>query len=216
MLVADLFLQLEASDQMIRIHPDRQPTMFHYATISHAEVALLRQIRQVIRLGHLKAIEARQMVLDQGSVSVPADSLFIDCTASAVEPRPVLPIFQGNQIVLQLVRAPLPTFSSALTAYVEAHYPDDATKNRLCATVPFPDHVDGYPASVAVSMANQAQWSQDKQLRQWVRNSRLDGFGKMVSEVDPTDTAKLALLARLRQSAMAAMVNLPNLMGRSA
>ena len=123
---------------------------------------------------------------------------------------------EGNQIVLQLVRAPLPTFSSALTAYVEAHYPDDATKNRLCATVPFPDHVDGYPASVAVSMANQAQWSQDKQLRQWVRNSRLDGFGKMVSEVDPTDTAKLALLARLRQSAMAAMVNLPNLMGRSA
>lgn len=213
--VHDLFVKLEAADQMLRIDRDQQPSMFHYATISHAEVALLRQIRQVIRLGHLKAIDAGQMVLAQGSVPVAPGTLFIDCTASAVEPRPMLPIFQGNQIVLQLVRAPLPTFSSALTAYVEAHYPDDATKNRLCATVPFPDSPAGYPASVGVSMSNQAQWAQDKLLRQWVRNSRLDGFGKMVAEVDPMDTAKLALLGRFRESAMAAMANLPRLIGRS-
>lgn len=214
--VSDLFLRLEASGQMLRIDPARMPTMFHYATISRAEVELLRQIRQVVRLGHLQQAGVSEMVLDQGRVPVPAGCLYIDCTASAVEPRPVRPIFQGPEIVLQLVRAPLPTFSAALTAWVEAHHTDDATKNRLCATVPFPDGIEGYPASVAVSMSNQAQWSQDKLLRQWVRNSRLDGFGKMVSEVDPSDSAKMELLARLRQSAMAAMANMPRLMQRGA
>ncbi|MCA0215682.1 MAG: NAD(P)-binding protein [Proteobacteria bacterium] len=214
--VQDLFLRLEAAQQMFRIYPDQTPTMFHYATMSQGEVAQLRQITRVIRMGHLRAIEPTQMVLAQGTVPVAHGTLFIDCTASAVEPRPMQPIFQGGQIVLQLVRAPLPTFSAALTAYVEAHYPDDAVKNNLCQTVPFPNGVEGYPASVAVSMANQFKWSQDKALRQWVRNSRLDGFGKLIAEVDPADTEKLAILARFKQCAMAAMGNMPRLMGAAA
>jgi hypothetical protein len=211
--VPDLFLRLEAAGQMFRIDPAQTPTMFHYATISQGEVALLRQITRVIRMGHLQALEPTQMVLAQGTVPVAPGTLFIDCTASAVEPRPMQPIFQDGQIVLQLVRAPLPTFSAALTAYVEAHYPDDAVKNGLCKTVPFPDGIEGYPASVAVSMGNQFKWSQDKGLRQWIRNSRLDGFGKMVSEIDAADTDKMAVLARLRQCALAAMGNAPRLMG---
>jgi len=211
--VQDLFLRLEAAQQMFRIYPDQVPTMFHYATISQGEVALLRQITRVIRLGHLRALEPAQMVLAQGTVPVAPGTLFIDCTASAVEPRPIQPIFQDGQIVLQLVRAPLPTFSAALTAFVEAHYPDDATKNSLCQTVPFPDGVEGYPASVAVSMMNQFKWSQDKALRQWVRSSRLDGFGNMIAALDPADTEKMAVLARFKQSAQAAMANVPRLMG---
>lgn len=214
--VQDLFHRLEAAGQMLRIDAQQEPTMFHYATISQGEVALLRQITRVVRMGHLQSIEPAQMALAQGTVPVEPGTLFIDCTASAVEPRPVLPIYQGSQIVLQLVRAPLPTFSAALAAYVEAHYPDDATKNRLCTTVPFPDGVEGYPASVAVSMSNQFKWSQDKALRQWVRNSRLDGFGKMVSEVPESDTEKMAVLARFKQSAQAAMANMPRLMGARA
>ncbi len=211
--VPDLFLRLESAQQMFRIDPARTPTMFHYATISQGEVAMLRQITRVIRMGHLQAIEPARMVLAEGTVAVAPDTLFIDCTASAVEPRPVQPIFQPGRIVLQLVRAPLPTFSAALTAYVEAHYPDDATRNNLCATVPFPDGIEGYPASVAVSMANQFKWSQDKGLRQWIRASRLDGFGKMIGELDPADTEKMALLAKLKQCSMAAMGNMPRLMG---
>ncbi|MGE0331852.1 MAG: NAD(P)-binding protein [Ramlibacter sp.] len=214
--VQDLFLRLEAAQQMLRIDPDQMPSMFHYATMSQGEVALLRQITRVIRMGHLRAIEPTRMVLAQGTEPVAPGTLFVDCTASAVAPRPLQPIFQGGQIVLQLVRAPLPTFSAALTAYVEAHYPDDTVKNDLCQTVPFPDGVEGYPASVAVSMTNQFKWSQDKALRQWIRNSRLDGFGKMIAEVDPADTEKMAILARFRQCAMEAMGNVPRLMRAAA
>jgi hypothetical protein len=61
-------------------------------------------------------------------------------------------------------------------------------------------------------MMNQYHWSQDKSLRQWIRNSRLDGFGKMISDLDKADAEKMAVMARLRTNAMAAIANMPKLM----
>jgi hypothetical protein len=78
------------------------------------------------------------MTLERGEVRVEPGALFVDCTASAVEPRPLQPIFQDGRIVLQLVRVPQPTFSAAIIAYVEVHGGDDARKNRLCAPAPVP------------------------------------------------------------------------------
>jgi len=210
--VDDLFERLEASDQMMRIDPQRKPTMFHYATLARGEVDLLRRITQVIRMGRVQAIEPAEMVLDQGRVPVAANTLFIDCTASAVEARPAQPIFQGDKLVLQIVRMPLPTFSAALVAYVEAHHDDDAVKNQLCATIAFPHAIEAYPACVMGNMMNQFKWGQDKALRQWLRNSRLDGFGKMIAGIDPADEEKMAIMARFKAGAMAAMGNLPKLM----
>ena len=212
--IDDLFERLEACDTMLRIDTARKPSMFHFATISKGEVELLRTIHNVIRLGRVQSIEADAVVLDQGRVPLPADTLCIDCTASAVEQRPIAPIFQGNKLLLQLVRVPLLTFSAALIAYVEAHYEDDATKNRLCGTVPFPDSPDSYPRSIMANMMNQYHWSQDKVLRNWIRDSRLDGFGKLVASADPADQDKQAILLKLKECAMAAMANIPKLKGR--
>ena len=211
--VEDLFLRLEACGTLLRIDPSRTPTMFHLATVSDREVAELRRIQQVVRLGRVQALEPGRMVLDQGSVPVEPGTLFIDCTASAVEPRPHMPIFQGNQIVLQMVRLPQPAFSAAITAYVEAHYDSDAEKNRLCGSVPFPHTLADYPKSLMVGMWNQAQWGQDKALRQWVRESRLDGFGKLMSSAPKDDVDKQAVIAAFREQAMAAMANIPRLLG---
>ncbi len=210
--VDDLFDRLEAQGAMLRIYPDHRPGMFHYATISKGEIAVLRRITQVIRMGRVKSIGLDTMVLDQGSVAVTPNTLFIDCTASAVEKRDVQPIFQGNKIVCQLVRVPLPTFSAALVAYVEAHYDDDTHKNQLCGTVPFPDTLDGYPRSAMANMMNQFQWGQDKVLRNWIKDCRLDGFGKLVSGVDKADAAKQAVLVKLKTQAMAAMGNIMKMM----
>jgi hypothetical protein len=151
-------------------------------------------------------------------VTLPADALYIDCTASAVAVREneVQPIFQGDRIVLQLVRLPQPAFSAALVAYVEARYEGDVQKNRLCATVPFPHTMAGYARSVLVNMGNQFHWGQDKELRQWVCASRLDGFGKLMSGIDPQDTAKQDIMARFREQAVAAMANLPRLIAADA
>jgi len=142
--------------------------------------------------------------------------LYVDCSASAVEPRAPQKIFQGGKIVLQLVRLPQPAFSAALTAYVEAHYADDAEKNRLCATVPFPHTLNTYARAMLVNMMNQHQWGQDKALRNWIRNCRLDGFGRLMAEIDPADTEKMSILLRLKEQAAAAVGNLRKLAAAAA
>ena len=207
----DLFLRLEACGAVLRIHPEHTPSMFHLATVTPGEVEVLRGIRNVVRMGRVQALEADHMLLDHGRVPVAPDTLFIDCTASAVEPRAPQPVFQGDRIVLQIVRLPQPAFSAALTAYVEAHYEGDDLKNRLCGAVPFPHTLDDYPRAMWASMTNQFHWGQDKVLRQWIRESRLDGFGKLMTGIAPEDTEKQAILARLKEQAMAAMANLPRL-----
>jgi hypothetical protein len=206
----DLFARLENAGIMLRIHRDVQPTMFHYATISEAEVAALRTIGDVIRLGHVRRIAPDRITLDGGEVAL-ADALYIDCTASAVERRPPVPIFQPDRIVCQLVRAPQPAFSAALVAYVEARYEDDETRNALLATVPFPDRPEDYARTVLANLRNEAAWGKDPSLRSWIRSSRLDGFGKIVDAVASDDRDKMAVLGRIRDAALPAAANLRRL-----
>ncbi len=214
--VDDIFAQLEAAGVVMRIDQARQPGMFHYATISEGEVTELRRITNVIRLGRVQSVEANRLRLDDGEVPMEPGTLYIDCTASAVEPRPTVPMFRPDRITPQLVRVPQPAFSAALVAYVEAHYDDDEVKNRLCAPVPFPHQLSDYPRTNAVNMMNQFQWMQDKPLSRWIRNSRLDGFGKLIAAVDPADAERIALLEKLRGNAMGAMANLQRLAAASA
>lgn len=214
--VEDLFLRLEAAGSVMRIHRDRLPTMFHLATVSPGEVEVLGRIEQVIRLGRVRRVEATRLVLEQGEVAVAPGALFIDCTASAVEPRPAQPIFQPGRIVPQMVRLPQPAFSAALIGWVEAHKASDEEKNALCRTVPFPYTMADYPATMLVNLANQAAWGRDPGLRAWMRTSRLDGFGAMVSQVDPQDAAKIAILSRLKSLAGPAMENLTRLAAAAA
>ncbi|NKB15890.1 MAG: hypothetical protein HC774_01555 [Sphingomonadales bacterium] len=196
---------------MLRIDPAQTPGMFHYATISEGEVDQLRRISNVIRMGRVQSVAADRLVLDGGSVAIAPGTLFIDCTASAVEPRATVPMFQDGRITPQLVRVPQPAFSAAVVAYVEAHYDGDAAKNRLCAPVPFPHDIADYPRTNAVNMMNQFNWMQDAALNRWIRTSRLDGFGKLLAAVDPADSGRMALVERMRGNAMGAMANLQRL-----
>lgn len=209
--VDDLFLRLEAYGAVTRIDREQTPTMFHLATVSPGEVDVLRQVRDVVRLGRVRQLHADRMVLEHGAVEVGADALFVDCTASAVTRRPVQPVFSGDTIVLQMLRLPQPAFSASLIGYVESHYDDEQHKNLLCSAVPFPNALDDYPAAMVTSMWNQFHWSQDEALRRWIRQNRLDGFGRLIAESDRADEHKQAVLARYKQQAAAAMTNLSTL-----
>jgi hypothetical protein len=212
--IEEVFLKLEALGQVIRIDPEHNPTMFHYATISSGEVDLLRTIKQVIRKGRVLSIGPDAMVLAQGQMPMDPGTLYVDCTASSITTSRIAgPVFQDDRIHIQLLRAPLVALSAALTAYVEVHGGDEANKNKLCTPVPFPQNLAGYARATHASMMNQYHWSQDKALRQWIRNSRLDGFGKMIADLDKADAAKMEVMGRLRTSAMAAIANMPRLMG---
>lgn len=212
----DLFARLEACGVLLRVDPTRTPSMFHFATVTPAEVEVLRRIRNVVRMGRVQAVGHDHMVLAEGRIAVEPGTLFIDCTASAVEPRASTPVFQGDRIVLQVVRAPQPAFSAALIAYVEAHYESDEQKNRLCGSVQFPHTLGGYAGAMLTSMRNQFQWGQDKDLRQWIRGTRLDGFGKLMASAARDDVDKQAVIARLKEHAPAAMANLARLAAGAA
>jgi hypothetical protein len=214
--IDDLYLRLEACGALLRIDRERMPTMFHLATLSEAELAVLRTVRNVVRLGRVTALDAAGMRLEKGSVAVEPGTLFVDCTASAVHYKDPAPVFQGGRIVVQLLRAPLVAFSAALTACVEARYVDEAHKNRLCNPVPFPRTLADYPRTVAVNMSNQLQWGQDATLRQWIRECRLDGFGRLAGGADKADVEKQAILARLKTQAQAAAANMPRLLAAAA
>jgi hypothetical protein len=211
--VADLFLRLEASGYMHRISRDVLPSMFHYAIASAAEITLLQSIGDVIRHGRVLALEPDRMVLEQATLATKPGTLFIDCTASAVERRPPVPVFQPGKIVPQMIRLPQPAFSAAMIAWVEAHIEGEAAQNALTMAVPLPDGIEDFPRAALVNIFNQGTWSQHPELMQWIVDCRLDGFSAVIRDVRPNETAKVAILQQLRPAAMAAMANLQRLIG---
>lgn len=209
--VDEIFERLEMAGIMLRIDPTVRPNMFHYATISEGEIADLRRVTNVIRMGRVTGIARDGLTMQHGFVAMPEGTLYIDCTASAVEHKPTRPIFEDGLITPQLVRVPQPAFSAALIAYVEAHYGDDAEKNRLCQPVPFTHNLSDYPRTNIANMTNQYNWMQDKALSRWIRDSRLDGFGKVLGAIERGDAAKMDVITKMRSFAFPAMANLQKL-----
>ena len=206
--IEDMFDRLEAAGYFLRLDPDIRPQMFHGATVSRMELETLRQIKTVIRKGRVKTISANTIVLDEGEIAITPDHVLVDCSARAVSNDAIVPVFQGEKIVLQMVRSYQPVFSAAFIAHIEAAYEDEAEQNRLCGVVPLPNHDTDFIRFTVAFMMNQYNWSQIPELRAWLRTNRLDGFSSLISNIDPEDTEKTAILQGMRQSAPAAVAKL--------
>ena len=206
--VDDMFDRLEACGYFLRIDGDVRPRMFHGATVSEAELAQLRRIRNIIRMGRVTSIEADRIVLQEGEIPTGPEQLHVDCSASAISNFEIKPIFQGDTITPQMVRSYQPVFSAAFIAHIEARFEDDKEKNRLCGVVPLPNHDTDFLHFTSAFMQNQYNWGQDEELRGWLRNNRLDGFSKMVSEIAEDDHEKRDVMRRLRNASMPAAMKL--------
>ena len=210
----DMFEKLEQAGVLMRIDPSVKPQMFHGATVSEAELAELRKVKNVIRMGRVSSIDANEIVLEQGSLPTPSNTLFVDCSASAVTPRPATPIFDGDLITIQTVRSFQPVFSGAFVAHIEASYEDEKKKNALCTIVPLPNHDTDWLLCTAGQMANQFTWSQEPGLKEWLVKNRLDGFSALMNNVDPNDAEKMQIIGRIRANAGAAMQNIQRLVAQ--
>lgn len=207
----DLFDKLESCGYFLRIDPDQRPEMFHGATISTAELEILRTIKDVVRLGRITHLGSDQIDFQKGSLPVAENTLFVDCSARPVEDLPDdVPVFADNVITPQMVRSYQPVFSAALAAHVELNYEGDDEKNRLCAVVPPPEADTDFAHFTAIALTNQYNWSQDSDLSKWILNNRLDGFSKMARGAEGNDE-KMALLNRMRSNGVAAVMNLMKL-----
>ncbi len=211
--IENMFDRLEACGYFLRIDKSVRPKMFHGATISRAELEELCRIKNIIRMGRIKQITKDEIILDEGAIATSADTVHVDCSARAVDNEEIVPVFQGELIVPQMVRSYQPVFSAALIAHVEAAYEGDEEKNRLCGVVPLPNHDTDYIRFTAAFMMNQYNWGQDKGISQWLLKNRLDGFSDMVTSVSKEDTEKRAVLNRIRKNAPMAVMKLQQYLG---
>ncbi len=65
-----------------------------------------------------------------------------------------------------------------------------------------------------MNMVNQFQWSRDPGIRQWMIDSRLDGFSAVIAEISKDDTEKQAVLKAFRGFARQAPENINRLIAQ--
>jgi hypothetical protein len=135
----DLFLRLEDAGVMLRIDRSVTPTMAKTPTLGEWELDLLRTIENVVRLGHVRGVTSREIVLDGGSFAITPKTLVVHCAASGLAYPPVVPLWQPDAIRLQTIRVGFPCFCAALAGFVEATRDDDGERNRLCPPNNLPD-----------------------------------------------------------------------------
>lgn len=214
--IEDMFDRVEAAGIFTRIDESIRPTMFHGATISDPELAELRKIKNVIRKGRIQRIEPDQIIMDEATLPSDPNTLFVDCSACAVGNSEETTVFQGDTIRLQTVRTVQPVFSAAFIAHIELTRETEDEKNRLCAVVPLPNHDTDWVRMQNAFMMNQYNWSQEKDLRAWLRDNRLDGYSQLTTGIAEDDTEKLAIMKRLRDNAIPSVMKLQEYMAQIA
>jgi hypothetical protein len=172
--IDELFERLEASGRLVRIDPSAAATMYRGTMLSGRELDALRQIEDVVRLGHVRRIEADRIVLERGETDTSSDVLHVDCTALGLKNRPSTPIFEPGRIVLQQVRQLSPCFNAALVAFVEAHRDDDEQKNRLCPPNAYPSTREDWPRMVTRTWSSAGRWLREPDISAWIASSRLN------------------------------------------
>jgi hypothetical protein len=214
--VQELMLRLEAAGEWMRIDPSVLPTVYHGATLSQAELAQLRRIHGIIRLGHVKAIDAAQIHLEQGSIPLPPGTLVVDCSAAGIPSVESVPVWAGDRITPQWLRSFGTCFSAAFIAHVEATVDDDAEKNALCTPIVPPTLATDWLRMLDVSMKNQQRWSRQPGLQQWLAASRLNALFHPAARIQPDETGKIALMQRYRQAIKPAVARMSEMMSNLA
>ncbi|EAQ28100.1 hypothetical protein NAP1_10913 [Erythrobacter sp. NAP1] len=207
----EMFEKLDERGTMLRIDPEVTPKMFHYAVISEAEVALLRQITNVHRGRRVTALEPEAMLFGDERVELPENTLFINCTASAVpfEQRAnTRPFFDGDTITLQLAQTPFVPYSASLAAFLEANFETDEERNALCPPAPLTDTTDTYPYAVMANLMSTAILSNNEKTNAFNAKSRLHPTGPAVAEMIANNDPRLAALSKV---APAIQANMPGI-----
>jgi hypothetical protein len=214
--LAHLFELLENKGALQRLDRGINPSIFRCATVSQDELALLRSIRDIVRLGRVQRLEPTQIMLAEGTVPADPDTLYVDCSAAAIQMPPKLPVFDGDTINLFMVRTCQPTFSGAVIAYVESHFSDQAEQNALCAVVPIAEYPLDWLRMWLVTLANLGRWNRDPAMAAWLRQCRLNGAAVMMRGVAPDDEARMGLAKANGPKAGAAVPKLQALLAGAA
>ena len=177
--VDSLLERLEGCGRLVRIDPSRPAAMFRGTMLSSPELQALREIQDVVRLGHVRRIEPGRILLTHGEIETVRSTVHVDCTALGLSDAPAIPVFQHGLIVLQQVRHLSPCFNAALIGFVESERDDDEEKNRLCPPNPYPQSVEDWPRMTATTWKAEGRWLREPDLAEWIAGCRLNLLGAL-------------------------------------
>jgi hypothetical protein len=211
--IDDLFARLETTGVLTRIDPRIKPTMYRCAIVSDAELDQLRRVTNVVRKGHVNAIEADRIILDEGAIPTSLPHIHVHCSADGIPRLPEQSIFQGNRIKVQYVRTCQPTFSGAFVAHVEATLSSDEEKNALCRPVQIPDTPIDWLRMILTNFQNRMAWQNTAGILQWLYDARLDGYtGMFVRAEQEARPENKAIIERFRQALQPGLAQIAKLL----
>lgn len=170
----DLLLVLEQEGLLLRIDETVEPGSYRGAIISDRELAQMRRIANVVRLGYVRRIGRYRIMLDEGTIPTGPGRLHVHCAASGLSKAPETPIFAGDRIVPQQVKFGMVPLCAALVAHVEATRDDEQEKNRLCRPVRMPDAATDWLVMTLRSMKADYLHNRDADMVQWLDGCRLN------------------------------------------
>jgi hypothetical protein len=170
--IDEVYLQLERQGIVCRIDTSVLPKKWRCATVDDKELAAMRRIENVVRMGRVQRVSRTEIKLHGGTIETVEDSLFIDCTANGLAKSDPQPVYSSGQVVLQPVFMCQQTFSAALIAHLELMDMSDEKRNAICAAVPHPELKEDLLAALLTSTRNVINWNRYMPL--WVRRSRLN------------------------------------------
>src|SRR6202048_3458905 len=192
--ISDLVERLESTGRLVRIDPSWSATMYRGTMLSSRELGAVRQIKDVLRLRHVRRVEADRILLDRGEAATRPEVVHIDCSALGLNNAPGTPIFQRARVVPQAGRHLSPCFNAALIAFVEAHRSEDADKNRLCPPNPYPSSIEDWPGMMARTWRAESRWLREPDLSAWVAARRVKPLREL-----PEDAAEPAAQAAVER-----------------
>jgi hypothetical protein len=206
----DLFARLEAAGIFVRIDPTVTPTMLHGAIVSEPELALLRRIENVIRLGHVRRIDRDAIVLDEGRVPTDERTIHVHCAARGLARPPLRPIFEPGRITIQPIFWGFACYQFATLGVLEATLESDAEKNRLCPAIPYWDTAADYlHAYLAMLVGDRARASHPA-LARWSKSTRLNPVSGLAAHA--SDPRVVEARERIKRNGAAAVAGLEKLL----
>jgi len=198
--IDEVFLRLERRGIVSRIDTTFLPSKWRCASVDRSELAKLRRIENVVRMGRVQHVGRREIRLDGGTIDAVEDSLFVDCSANGLAKSEPVPVFFEGHVVLQSVFMCQQTFSAALIARLELLNVSDDRRNRICTAVPHPELKEDLPAALLASSQNLINCSRHVPL--WLRRSRLNLGHEEAPHQYLLNGLKLTLLQRRAVAAM--------------
>jgi hypothetical protein len=208
--VDELFARLESEGVVVRIDSSVVPTMFRGAIVSDSELRLLRQIEDVVRLGHVRRIERDEIVLDGGRVASDPRTLYVHCAARGLASPPLRPIFEPGRVTIQPFLWGFACYQFALLGVIEATVESDEQKNRLCPPVKYWDKNEDYLSAFLAMLIGDRLRVTHPALASWSKGTRLNPISGIPSQLG--DPRVIDSRERIKRFGAAAVENLQKLL----